>query len=179
MKEFICYDKKSVDDLLICKPLSYEKLSEIILDSKCKYSSAQSMKRTYVIEYKSDGTFINSRFFINSRSDDTFFKSNNETNKIIIEREINVGSGTFQIVEENGNGLINIQYNKIIPSENEKSPMNENNPFFPKLKNYSIGPFYIVDSYDETKELSKRRNITQLIYKGPNNQRLLTVYKNN
>ena len=58
MKEFICYDKKSVDDLLICKPLSYEKLSEIILDSKCKYSSAQSMKRTYVIEYKSDGTFI-------------------------------------------------------------------------------------------------------------------------
>ena len=57
--------------------------------------------------------------------------------------------------------------------------MNENNPFFNNLYNYSIGPFYIVDSYDETNELTSRRNITQLIYKGPNNQRSLTVYKNN
>ncbi len=171
-------------DALICQPLDKDSLEDILINSKCKYSSAELFNRTYIIEYKSDNTFTNSRCDDNTLGiltrDNNFSNINLDNNITPILREVNIGYGTFNIFsDKNGYGYLYIKYEKVVFSEHPKSPMHPQSPFFNELINgYIIGPFFIGDSYDESQELTSRRNITQLIYKGPNNRRLLTVYKN-
>lgn len=143
------------ENFLSLKPLSRLELENVILNSKCKYCSASDYNRVYNISYLSNG------FFINQKTE----------NEHIVQK----GYGTFNF-EGNDIGLMNIQYLEKLNSENIKSPFNINNPFYSQLDDYQIGPFYIVDSYNEN-FLESRRNITQLLYSGPNNRRLLTVYK--
>ncbi len=140
---------------LTLKPLNCDELQKILINSKCKYNSANDIHTEYVISY------FDTNFFMIDRIDKG--------------QKIKSGYGTFEITG-NDIGYLNIKYLKRITSDNIKSPFHIDHPFFKELKDYQIGPFYVADLYDDT-FFGARRNITQLLYDGPNNRRLLTVYK--
>ena len=104
--------------------LTKKQLKSILQTSYAKYLSQNDPKRHYIINYHRDNTFITHTF---------------QKNKYL-----GSGNGTYKIIEKNNESLLNIKYKIIFPSPNVKSPMNPNNDFYPKLKNYIIGPFYTI-----------------------------------
>ena len=62
------------------------------------------------------------------------------------ENNIKLGesSGTYKLIDEKGQCLINIRYNNVFNSPNKNSPFHIQNMFYPKLSNYTLGPFYTV-----------------------------------
>ncbi len=53
-------------------------------------------------------------------------------------------NGKYKLIENNGNPCINVEYENVFTSPHKNSPFNKNNDFFPKLSNYTIGPFYTI-----------------------------------
>ena len=102
--------------------LSKKQLKTILKGSYAKYLSQHDPKRHYIINYNLDNTFLIHTFNKN--------------------KYLGTGNGNYYILEKNNESLLNIQYKTIFPSPNIKSPMNPKNNFYPKLKNYTIGPFY-------------------------------------
>ena len=103
--------------------LKKEELQRIFQERAAKYLSQHNENRHYKITYNNDGTFTN---------------QTHENNIIIGE-----SYGTYNLQNNiNNDCVINIQYKYVFNSPNERSPFHINNPFYPKLSNYTIGPFY-------------------------------------
>ena len=103
--------------------LKKEELQRIFQERTAKYLSQHNENRHYKITYNNDGTFTNQTY---------------ENNIIIGE-----SYGTYNLQNNiNDECVINIQYKHVFHSPNESSPFHINNPFYPKLSNYTIGPFY-------------------------------------
>ena len=99
-------------------------LQKIFSQNYAKYLSQHDPSRFYIINYLDNGQFN--------------IETYNE-NKLL-----GSGNGTYTFINSNNGCKLNIKYNKIFPSPNLKSPMHIENPFYNKLYNYQIGPFYTV-----------------------------------
>ena len=84
-------------------------------------------------------------------------------------------TGTYKIIDENKQCLINIKYKNVYNSENKNSPFHIQNSFYPKLSNYTLGPFYTVIPKEDVKWLPVLYNHLQ-IEKG---FKVLNFYKKN
>ena len=118
--------------------LKKEELRSIFRDRCAKYLSQHDENRHYKITYNDDGTFTNQTYENNIALGESY------------------GTYSFQ-TNENGECVINIQYKHVFNSPNESSPFHTNNPFYPKLTNYTIGPFY-------TKYLNEESTWVPILY---------------
>ena len=103
--------------------LKKEELQHIFQERTAKYLSQHNENRHYKISYNDDGTFTNKTY---------------ENNILLGE---SYGTYSFQ-TNADDECVINIQYKYVFNSPNEGSPFHINNSFYPKLANYTIGPFY-------------------------------------
>ena len=103
--------------------LNKAQLKNIFTNYYAKYLSQNNSNRHYIIKYNKN-TFTNTTF------------SNNI--------KLGEGNGKYKFIEKNGNTLLNVQYQNVFPSPYKNSPFNKSNNFFPKLSNYTIGPFYTI-----------------------------------
>ena len=129
-------------------------LQKIFQERTAKYLSQHNENRHYKIAYNDDGTFTNKTY---------------ENNVMIGE---SYGRYSFQ-TNENDECVINIQYEYVFNSPNESSPFHVNNPFYPKLANYTIGPFY-------TKYLNMNLEWVPILYNHlqiENGYKVLNFYK--
>lgn len=95
-----------------------------------KYLSKHSDECHYIITYNENNTFTNKTFVNN--------------------KEIGVSNGIyFYINSPTKHCLLNIQYQNIFTSSNVNSCFHEENIFYPKLRNYTIGPFYTIFPKEE------------------------------
>lgn len=97
-------------------------LKYIFTNYYAKYLSQHNSSRHYIIKYNDNNTFTNSTF----------------------ENNIKLGEsdGTYNLIDEKGECLINIRYKNVFNSPNITSPFYQKNSFYPHLSNYTIGPFY-------------------------------------
>jgi hypothetical protein len=135
--------------------LKKEELQSIFQERTAKYLSQHDENRHYKITYNNDGTFTNQTY---------------ENNIVIGE---SYGTYNFQ-TNENGECVINVQYKYVFNSPNENSPFHINNPFYPKLENYMIGPFYTKYLNEELAWIPILYNLPQTIRKG---FKILNFYK--
>jgi hypothetical protein len=103
--------------------LKKEELQRIFHERFAKYLSQHNENRYYKITYNSDGTFTNQTYENNIKLGESY------------------GTYSFQS-NENDECILNIQYKHVYPSPNKTSPFHVENSFYPKLANYTIGPFY-------------------------------------
>jgi len=105
-------------------PCTRHQVTNIFTEYYAKYLSQHNNNRHYIIKYNENNTFTNSTF----------------------ENNIKLGesSGTYKLIDEKGQCLINIRYNNVFNSPNKNSPFHIQNMFYPKLSNYTLGPFYTV-----------------------------------
>lgn len=103
-------------------PCNKQQLIVIFKERYAKYLSQHNENRHYIIKYHKNETFTTRTF----------------ENNI----QLGVGYGKYTLVDNSGECLINIRYDKIVPSPNKSSPMNPNNSFYNNLSNYTIGPLY-------------------------------------
>lgn len=99
-----------------------EQLRTIFRQYYAKYLSQHNSNRHYIIKYNENNTFTNSTF----------------------ENNVKIGTsrGTYFYINKDNQCLINIQYQNVFPSPNISSPFHKRNIFYPKLSNYTLGPFY-------------------------------------
>lgn len=114
-------------------PLNARQLSHLFANNIAKYLSQHNPNRFYIIDYKPNKQFI--------------------TYTCDKHKMIGIGNGTYNFINDmNTNASdndickINIRYNKVHPSPNIDSPMHPLNSFYPQLKNYVIGPYYVSTS---------------------------------
>lgn len=105
-------------------PCSSRQLRYIFSEYTAKYLSQHNSNRHYIIKYKKNNTFTNSTFENNIK--------------------IGVSNGTYDFINENKQCLVNIKYQNVFTSPNLNSPFHKQNPFFPHLSNYTLGPFYTI-----------------------------------
>ena len=103
--------------------LHKDQLKKIFSNYYAKYLSQNNPNRHYIIKYNKN-TFTNTTFENNIK--------------------LGQGNGKYKLIEHNGNTCINVQYENVFTSPYKNSPFNKNNDFFPKLSNYTIGPFYTI-----------------------------------
>ncbi len=103
-------------------PCNRSQLVQTFKERTAKYLSQHNETRHYTIKYHENKTF------------ETVTYENN--------RRLGIGWGIYEFVGKPEECQLNIQYESIYPSPYMSSPMNPSNPFYPKLKNYVIGPFY-------------------------------------
>ena len=103
--------------------LRKDQLKNVFSNYYAKYLSQHNPNRHYIIKYHKN------------RFTNTTFENN---------VKLGQGNGTYKLIENNGTTSINVQYENVFTSPYKKSPFNKNNEFFPKLSNYTIGPFYTI-----------------------------------
>jgi len=108
--------------------LHKDQLINIFSNYYAKYLSQHNPNRHYIIKYHKN-TFTNTTFENNVK--------------------LGEGNGKYKLIENNGTTCINMQYENVFTSPYKKSPFNKNNEFFPKLSNYTIGPFYTIIPKEE------------------------------
>ena len=101
--------------------LHKDQLKYILSNYYVKYLSQNNPNRHYIIKYNKN-TFTNTTF---------------ENNK-----KLGQSNGKYKLIDNNGNTCINVKYENVFTSPHKNSAFNKNNDFFPKLSNYTIGPFY-------------------------------------
>ena len=118
--------------------LSAEEIDKNIVDNVCKHQSASNINRYYLIRYNSDRTFILKTFDNGLFLGDSF--------------------GTYEIVEKDGIGYLDVKYETICESPYLQSRFNSTNKssVFKTMRNY-LGPFAV--------EKSDRRNSKIVMYK--------------
>ena len=104
--------------------LGRHSLQKIFSQNYAKYLSQHDPSRFYIIHYLDNGQFIT---------------QTHQKNKLL-----GSGNGTYTFIDSDDGCKINIKYDKVFPSPNKQSPMHVENPFYPELRNYQIGPFYTV-----------------------------------
>ena len=104
------------------QPLGRHSLHRIFTQHYAKYLSQHDSSRFYIINYLDNGQFLT---------------QTHQRNKLL-----GAGRGTYAFLGDGVGCKINIKYEKVFPSPNEKSPMHPENPFYPELRDYQIGPFY-------------------------------------
>jgi hypothetical protein len=103
--------------------LTEQEVKQIFNERTAKYLSQHNKNRHYEISYNADLTFTNTTF---------------EDNK-----PIGISYGTYNLkTNDSGNCVINIRYEYVYNSPNITSPFHKDNPFYPKLSDYTIGPLY-------------------------------------
>jgi len=110
--------------------VDYDELCTILHTHIAKYVSQNSPSRHYIIRYNDDDTF--------------------EITTYQDSLKLGTGNGTYHLIQtsegDTPSCYINIQYKTIVNSPHKTSPMNPDNAFYPKLKDYTIGPFYTWES---------------------------------
>ena len=107
----------------LSKGLSPQQLKLILSTKKAKYLSQHDITRHYIINYNNDSTFTIETF---------------QNNKKLGE-----GNGKYYILANNKDeAILNVNYISVFESPNKDSPFSKKNSFYPKLKDYTIGPFY-------------------------------------
>jgi len=136
-------------------PCTRHQVKNIFTEYYAKYLSQHNNNRHYIIKYNENNTFTNSTF----------------------ENNIKLGEsvGTYKLIDEKGQCLINIRYNNVFNSPNKNSPFHIQNRFYPKLSNYTLGPFYTVIPKEDVIWLPVLYNHLQ-IEKG---FKILNFYKKN
>lgn len=89
-----------------------------------KYLSQHNSNRHYILKYNKNRTFTNHTF---------------ENNILLGE-----GNGIYKIIEKEDQCVLNVQYSTVFSSPNKSSPFYPQNSFYPRLCNYTLGPFYTI-----------------------------------
>jgi hypothetical protein len=145
------------------RPLKKFELHKIFQDKYAKYLSQHTSNRHYIISYNSSipiygsnlqyGTFINETYENNIK--------------------LGMSNGIYKIKEDdNNNAIMSVHYKHIYNSPNITSPFHPDNTFYPKLSNYSIGPFYTIIS-------NKNQLMLPVLYKhlvDPSKFKILNFY---
>lgn len=105
------------------RPLNPKELISVFRRQVGKYASKHDPYRFYLVDYKTDYNFYTHTY---------------NNGKLI-------GSswGTYEIFDLGlTGGVLNVKYKSIKMSPNKDSDMNIISPFYPKLENFVLGPFY-------------------------------------
>ena len=100
-----------------------------------KYLSQNDSSRHYIINYDNNNCTFSTKTFENNI-------------------HIGEGYGKYKLLDVNDNCHINIQYSSVYSSPNITSPFNPKNLFYPKLSDYTIGPFYTIIPNEPVKWLA-------------------------
>ena len=104
------------------QPLGRRSLQGIFTQHYAKYLSQHDPSRFYLINYLDNGQFLT---------------QTHQKNKLL-----GTGWGTYNFLGSGVSCRLNIRYEEVFPSPNARSPMHPENPFYPELRDYQIGPFY-------------------------------------
>ena len=110
------------------KTLNKPSLEYLLKFNYAKYLSQHSFDRHYIITYNQDNVFNTYTF---------------EKNELL-----GIGDGKYNLIDTQIGCVMNIKYERIFDSPYLTSPMCPANKFYPRLKNYTIGPFYT--QFDDT-----------------------------
>jgi hypothetical protein len=118
--------------------LTAAQIDEHIIGNVCKHQSSSHINRYYLIRYNADRTFIMKTF------DDGMFLGNS--------------FGTYEIVERDGIGYLDVKYDKLYESPYSQSRFNSKHSesVYKTMENF-IGPFAV--------ERSNKRSCKLVFYK--------------
>ena len=105
-------------------PLSIGQMRRVFQQKVAKYASQHDPYRFYIIDYKADNEFATHTY---------------ENGKLL-----GTGQGKYELFNAMTipGALLQVSYESIHNSPNPDSPMHPRNSFYPKLRDYTIGPFY-------------------------------------